>query len=50
MLPLSQTATFVCLIVVNIYQLYTLANSAFYPQLDGKWVPAKVLWCSAVGE
>jgi len=26
------------------------ANSASYPQLDGKWVPAKVRWCSAAGE
>jgi len=28
----------------------TQANSAFYPQRDGKWVPAKVRWRSAVGE
>jgi len=23
---------------------------AFYPQRHGKWVPAKVQWCSAAGE
>jgi len=28
----------------------TQANSAFYPQWDGKWVPAKVRWRSAAGE
>jgi len=26
------------------------ANSASYPQWDGKWVPAKVQWYSAAGE
>jgi len=26
------------------------ANSAFYPQRDGKWVPANVRWRSAAGE
>ena len=26
------------------------ANSASYPQWDGKWVPAKLMWCSAAGE
>jgi len=25
----------------------TQANSAFYPQWDGNWVPAKVWWCCA---
>jgi len=28
----------------------TQANSAFYPQWDGKWVSAKVRWCSAAGQ
>jgi len=28
----------------------TQANSASYPQRDGKWVLAKVWWCSAAGE
>jgi len=28
----------------------TQANSASYLQRDGKWVPAKVRWCSAAGE
>jgi len=27
----------------------TQANSAFYPQWDGKWVPAKVQWYSVAG-
>jgi len=27
----------------------TQANSAFYPQRDGKWVPPKVRWRSAAG-
>jgi len=26
------------------------ANSASNPQWDGKWVPAKVRWCSVAGE
>jgi len=26
------------------------ANSACYPQRVGKWVQAKVRWCSAAGE
>ena len=28
----------------------TQLNSAFYPQRDGKWEPAKVRWRSAAGE
>jgi len=28
----------------------TQANSAFYPQQNGKWVPAKGLWSSATGK
>jgi len=28
----------------------TQANSAFYPQRDKKWVPAKVQWRSMAGE
>jgi len=31
--------------------LNTRANSAFYPQQDGKWIPAKDQWqCSATGK
>jgi len=28
----------------------TQANSAFYPQRDGRWLPVKVRWRSAAGE
>jgi len=31
-------------------QSATQANSASYPMLYGKWVPAKVWWCSAAGK
>jgi len=34
----------------SVFHQATQANSASYPQQDGKWVPAKVLWCSAAGE
>jgi len=34
----------------SVFQQATQANSASYPQRDGKWVPAKVRWCSAAGE
>jgi len=34
----------------TVFQQTTHANLASYPQRDGKWVPAKVQWCSAVGE
>ena len=33
----------------SVFPQATQANSASYPQLDGKWVPAKVRWCSAAG-
>ena len=36
---------------INYHGLWsaTHANSAFYPQRDGKWVPAKVRWRSGLG-
>jgi len=34
----------------SVFHQATQANSASYPQGDGKWVPAKVRWCSAAGE
>jgi len=34
----------------NNSQLATQANSASYPQRNGKWVPAKVRWRFAGGE
>jgi len=34
----------------SVFHQATQANSASYPQRDGKWVPAKVRWCSAAGE
>jgi len=34
----------------SVFHQATQANSASYPQLDGKWGPAKKRWCSAVGE
>jgi len=33
----------------SVFYQVTHANSASYPQRDGKWVPAKVRWCSAAG-
>jgi len=36
--------------LATIHQRHTQANSAFYPQRDEKWVPAKVRWRSATGE
>jgi len=34
----------------SVFRQATQANSASYPQRDGKWVPAKARWCSADGE
>jgi len=34
----------------SVFHQATQANAASYPQQDGKWVPAKVQWCSAAGE
>jgi len=34
----------------SVFHQATQANSASYPQRDGKWVPAKVRWCFAAGE
>jgi len=34
----------------SVFHQTTQAKSAAYPQRDGKWVPAKVRWCSAAGE
>jgi len=34
----------------SLFHQATQANSASYPQRDGKWVPATVRWCSAAGE
>jgi len=31
----------------SVFHRATQANSASYPQPDGKWVPVKVRWCSA---
>jgi len=33
----------------SVFHQATQANSASYPQRDGKWAPAKVRWCSAAG-
>jgi len=33
-----------------VFHQATQANSASYPQRDGKWVPAKVWWCYGAGE
>jgi len=33
-----------------VFHQATQTNSASYPQRDGKWVPAKMRWCSAAGE
>jgi len=34
----------------SVFHQANQANSAFYPQRDRKWVPAKVQWYSAAGE
>jgi len=34
----------------SVFHQATQANSASYPQRDGKWVPAKVQWCCAAGK
>jgi len=34
----------------SVFHQATQANSASYPQWDGKWVLAKVRWCSVAGE
>jgi len=34
----------------SVFHLATQADSASYPQRNGKWVQAKVRWCSAAGE
>jgi len=34
----------------SVFHQATQANSASYFQQNGKWVPAKVWWCSAAGE
>jgi len=34
----------------EIVRGYTKANSASYPQRDGKWVPVKMRCCSAAGK
>jgi len=34
----------------SVFHQATQANSASHPQREGKWVPAKVRWCSAAGE
>jgi len=34
----------------SVFHQAIQANSASYPQRDGKWVPAKVRWCSAAAE
>jgi len=34
----------------SVFHQARQANSTSYPQRDGKWVPAKVRWCSAARE
>jgi len=34
----------------SVFHQATQANSASYHQRDGKWVPAKVRWCSVAGK
>jgi len=34
----------------SVFHQATQANSTYYPQRDGKWVPVKVRWCSAAGQ
>jgi len=42
--------TVFCGETISVFHQATQANSASYPQQDGKWVPAKVRWWSAAGE